>query len=112
MVKEGQDVTNLDATQNWSVTNTDEFLSTYAERVISFQWYTRGLCMSIRISSRTWWIMLIIRDGNALEVNGKTMFIHDSDEHNWWNGLNGIIYLFVIVVTSIEFASCVNTYST
>jgi hypothetical protein len=45
-VKEGHDAKNLDATQNWSVTNTNKSVSKYAEGVISFQWSRRGLYIS------------------------------------------------------------------
>jgi hypothetical protein len=37
-----------------------EFISKYAERMISFQWNKCSLYMSIRISIRTWWVMLLI----------------------------------------------------
>jgi hypothetical protein len=36
--KEGHDAKNLDTTQNWSTTKTNEFISKYAERMITFQW--------------------------------------------------------------------------
>jgi hypothetical protein len=70
-VKEGHDANNLDATQNWSVINTNEFVSKYAGTMISFQWSRRGLYLSIQISSRIWWAMLIIRDGDAPAINGE-----------------------------------------
>jgi hypothetical protein len=43
IVKEGRDVKNLDATQNWSITKTNQFVLKYAEGVISFQWSRHGL---------------------------------------------------------------------
>jgi hypothetical protein len=36
-VKEGHDAKNLDATHNWSITNNNDFISKYAEGMISFQ---------------------------------------------------------------------------
>jgi hypothetical protein len=71
-VKEVHDAKNLDATQKWSVTNTNESISKYAEGVISFQWSLSGLYMSIRIlSTKIWWAVLIICDGDAPSVKGK-----------------------------------------
>jgi hypothetical protein len=110
-VKEGHHANNLDATQNWSITNTNEFASKYTEGVISFQWSRHGMCMIIRLSSRIWWVMLIIRDGNAPAVNSEND-IHGSDKYEWWNGSKDIPFLSVIVVTSIELACRVDTYST
>jgi hypothetical protein len=77
-VKEGCDANNLDATQKWSIANTNEFLSKYAEGVISFQWSPCGLYKSIRISSRIWWVMLTIHVGDAPALNGET------DVHSWF----------------------------
>jgi hypothetical protein len=37
-VKEGHDAKNLDATQNWSATKANEFISKCAEGMIAFQW--------------------------------------------------------------------------
>jgi hypothetical protein len=59
-VKEVNDANNLDATQNWSATKTNLFISKYAEEMIAFQWNKHSIYMSIIISSRTWWVMLII----------------------------------------------------
>jgi hypothetical protein len=61
----------MDATHSWSVANNNEFVSKYAEGMISFQCSRRGLYRSIRISSRIWWVMLIIRDGDAPAVKGE-----------------------------------------
>jgi hypothetical protein len=47
IVKEGHDAKNLDATQNWSVTNTNKFVTKYAEGMISFQWSRCGLYMIV-----------------------------------------------------------------
>jgi hypothetical protein len=58
-VKEGHDAKNLDATQHWS-SKKNLFISKYAEGMIALQWNKRSLYMSIIISSRTWWVMLII----------------------------------------------------
>jgi hypothetical protein len=70
-VKEGHDDKNLVETHNWSNTNTNEFVSKYAEGMISIQWSRRGLYTSILISSRIWGVMLIIHDGDAPAVNDK-----------------------------------------
>jgi hypothetical protein len=40
------------------------------------------------------------------------MFIHGSDDYEWLNGLKDITFFSVAVVTSIEVACCVDTYST
>jgi hypothetical protein len=69
-VKKGRDAKNLDATQNWSATKTNEFISKYAEGVIAFQWNKYSLYMSIRISSRTWWVMLIIGNNDNPSEKG------------------------------------------
>jgi hypothetical protein len=39
--------------------------------MISFQWSRCGLYMNIQISSRIWWVMMIICDGDAPAVNGE-----------------------------------------
>jgi hypothetical protein len=70
-VKEGHDAKNLDVNQNWSVINTNEFVSKYEAGVISFQWSQSGLYMSIRISSRIWWVMLIIHNVDAPAAKGE-----------------------------------------
>jgi hypothetical protein len=70
-VKEGHGAYNLDATQNWSIANSNEFVSKYTEGVIAFQCSRRGLYMNIRISSRIWWVVLIIGDGDAPSVKGE-----------------------------------------
>jgi hypothetical protein len=64
-LQEGHDTNNLDATQNWSLTKTNEFISKYAEGVIAFQWNKKSLYMSVIITSRIWWVMLIIGDNDA-----------------------------------------------
>jgi hypothetical protein len=68
--KEGQDANNLDATQNWSATKTNLLISKYAEGVIAFQWNTQSLYMIIIISSRTWWVMLIIGNNDNPSEKG------------------------------------------
>jgi hypothetical protein len=70
-VKEGHDVKNIDATQNWSTTKTNEFISKYAEGMIAFQWNKHSLYMSIIMSSRTWWVMLIIGDNENPSEKGE-----------------------------------------
>jgi hypothetical protein len=70
-MKEGHNANNLDATHNWYVTNNNEFISKYAEGMTSFQWSRGGLYMNIPISSRIWWVMLIICDDEALAVKGE-----------------------------------------
>jgi hypothetical protein len=70
-VKEGHDAKNLDATQNWSATKTNEFISKYAEGMITFQWNKRSLYMIIRIISRTWWVMLIIGNNDDTSEKGE-----------------------------------------
>jgi hypothetical protein len=70
-VKEGHDANNLDATQNWSATKTNLFMSKYAEGMIAFQCNKRSLYMSIRISSRTWWVMLIIGNNDNPSEKGE-----------------------------------------
>jgi hypothetical protein len=70
-VKEGHDAKNLNATQNWSATKTDEFISKYADGMIAFQWNKRILYMSIRSSSRTWWVMLIIGNNDNPSEKGE-----------------------------------------
>ena len=64
-MKEGHDAKALNATQMWSLTATNQLVSKYAEGMISFQWCKKDLYMSIRIDSRTWWVMLIIMDGDV-----------------------------------------------
>jgi hypothetical protein len=93
-VKDGHDAKNINATQNWSTTKTNEFISRYAEGMIASQWSRRSLYMSIIISSRTWWVMPIIGDnGNPSEKGEK-------DAHprfrrvrviNWVDGPNVLI---------------------
>jgi hypothetical protein len=70
-VKEGRDAKSLDATQNWSICNTNEFVSTYVDGMISFQWSRCGLYMSFIISNRIWRVVLIIRDGNTPAGKGE-----------------------------------------
>jgi hypothetical protein len=71
-VMEGHDAKNLNATQIWSTTKTNLFISKYAEGVTDFQWNKHSLYMSIRISSRTWWVMLIIgKNDNPSEKGEK-----------------------------------------
>jgi hypothetical protein len=71
-VKEGHDAKNLDATQNWSTTKINKFISKYAEGLIAFKCNKRSLYMSIRIRRRTWWVMLIIgNNDNPSEKGGK-----------------------------------------
>jgi hypothetical protein len=71
-VKEGHDAKNLDTTQNWSATKANFFISKYTEGMIAFQWNKFSLYMSIIISSRTWWVMLIIgNNDNTLEKGEK-----------------------------------------
>jgi hypothetical protein len=98
-VKEGHGAKNLDATQNWSITNINEFVSQYAEGMISFQWSRHSLYMSIRISSRIWWMMLIIRDDGKPAAKGL-----GSDDYEWLNGFKDIMFLSVTVVTFIKLA--------
>jgi hypothetical protein len=64
-VKEGHDAKNLDATK------TNLFMSKYAEGMITFQWNTHSLYMSIRISSRTCWVMLIIGNTDKPSTKGE-----------------------------------------
>jgi hypothetical protein len=59
-VKEVHYTNNLDASHSWYVTNTNEFVSKYAEGIIAFQWNKYSLYIIIRITSRIWWVMLII----------------------------------------------------
>jgi hypothetical protein len=42
-VKEGHDAKNIDATQNWSATKTNLFISKYTEGMIAFQWNKHSL---------------------------------------------------------------------
>jgi hypothetical protein len=63
-VKEGRDAKNLEATQNWSATKTNEFISKYAEGMIAFQWNKHSIYMSILISSKILWVMLIISNND------------------------------------------------
>jgi hypothetical protein len=70
-VQEGYDAKNLDATQNWSATKTNEFISKYSEGMIACQWKKCSLCMSIRISSRTWWVMLMIGSNDNPSEKGE-----------------------------------------
>jgi hypothetical protein len=70
-VKDGLDAKNMDATQKWPTTQTNEFISKYAEGSIAFQWNKCNIYMSIRISSRTWWVMLIIGDNYKPAVKGE-----------------------------------------
>jgi hypothetical protein len=70
-LKEGRDANNLDATQNWSATKTNEFISKYAEGVIAFQWNKCSLYMSFRISSITCWVMLIIGNNDNPSEKGE-----------------------------------------
>jgi hypothetical protein len=86
-MNEGHDATHLDVAQNWSVTNTNEFVSKYTEGMISFKWSRRGLCMSIIISSRVWWTTMIIHDGDAPAVKGK------NDVHPWFRRLRVVEWI-------------------
>jgi hypothetical protein len=70
-VKEGHDAKNLDATQNWSATKTNLFISKYAEGMIAFQWNKLSIYMSIRISSIPWWVMLIVGNNDKPSVKGE-----------------------------------------
>jgi hypothetical protein len=70
-VKEGHNTNNLDATQNWSLIKTNEFISKYADRMIAFQWNKHGLYMSIIITSIIWWVMLIIGDNDKPAVKSE-----------------------------------------
>jgi hypothetical protein len=70
-VKEGHDANNIDITQNWSTTKTNLFISKHAEGMIAFQWNKRSLYMSIIISSRTWWVMLIIGNNDNPSEKGE-----------------------------------------
>jgi hypothetical protein len=70
-VKEGHDSNNLDATQNWSVTKTNKFISKYAEGMIASQWNKHSLNTSIIISIRTRWVMLIIGDNENPSEKGE-----------------------------------------
>jgi hypothetical protein len=94
-VKEGQDAKNVDATQNWSITNNNELISKYAEGMIAFQWSQRSPYMSIRISSRIWWMMLIIHDNDTPTVKGENE-VHPRVRRvrvvEWIEGHNVIIY--------------------
>jgi hypothetical protein len=49
-------------------TKTNEFISKYAEGMITFQWNKPCLYMSIRTSSRIWWVILIIGDNDKPAV--------------------------------------------
>jgi hypothetical protein len=69
--KEGHDAKTLDATQNWSATKTNLFISKYAEGMIAFQWNKHSLYMSIIISSRIWWVMLIIGNKDNTSEKGE-----------------------------------------
>jgi hypothetical protein len=93
-MKEGYNAKNLDAAQNWSVTKTNEFISKYAEGVITFQWNKRSLYMSIIISSRTWWVMLILGDKDKPAVKGEND-VHSRFRHvrvvRWIEGHNVLI---------------------
>jgi hypothetical protein len=71
IVKEGHDVKNLDATQNWLTTKINKFISKYTEGMIAFQWNKRSIYMRIIISSRTWWVMLIIGDNSNPSEKGE-----------------------------------------
>jgi hypothetical protein len=62
--------------KNWtplriSLLQKNQSVSKYAEGMISFQWLRCGLFMSIRITSRIWWAMLTIGDGEKPTVNGE-----------------------------------------
>jgi hypothetical protein len=70
-VKESHNAKNLDTTQNRSATKTNLFISKYAEGMIAFRWNKHSLYMSIRISSRTWWVMLIIGNNDNPSEKGE-----------------------------------------
>jgi hypothetical protein len=70
-VKEVHNAKNLDATQNWSATKTNGFISKYTEWIIAFQCNKHSLYMSIRITSRIWWLILILGDNEKPAVKGE-----------------------------------------
>jgi hypothetical protein len=101
-VKEGHAAKNLDVTQKWSATKTNLFISKYAEGVIAFQWNKRSLYMIIRISSRTWRVMLISGNNDKPSTKCEKTFIQGSGEYELYNGLKDIMLLFAIVFISTK----------
>jgi hypothetical protein len=94
-VKEGNGAKNLDATQNWSTTKTNEFIYKYTEGMITLHWNKCSLYISIIISSRTWWVMLIIGDTDNSSEKGEND-IHPRFRRvrviQWVEGHNVLIY--------------------